>query len=197
MYKALFKLIIAMIFQPSRTWKMLESRYYNDGKIEVEPQSYEMFLKHYLYPFIGILTLASFFSICTRQEFDLEIALKSSVVTFVSTYGGYHLAAYVLNEFWAGYCKRPKELMRFQLFVGFGSALLYALNIIWLLLPDFFFLYIFVLYTFYIVWEGTTLFLKIEEALHMKMTFVASLLILASPRLIEFLLTILMPGLQN
>ena len=106
MYKALFKLIIAMIFQPSRTWKMLESRYYNDGKIEVEPQSYEMFLKHYLYPFIGILTLASFFSICTRQEFDLEIALKSSVVTFVSTYGGYHLAAYVLNEFWAGYCKR-------------------------------------------------------------------------------------------
>lgn len=197
MYKALFKLIIAIISQPSRTWKMLEIRYFGDGKEEVAPKDYELFLSRYLYPFLGLLTVAAFFSICTRQEFDLEIALKSSVVSFVSAFGGFHLASYVVNEIWGGFFKQKKELQRFQLFVGFGSALLYTLNIIWLLLPDFFFLYIFVLYTVYIVWEGTTIFLKIEENLHMKMTVLLSAFIMGSPKLIEFFLTVLMPGLHK
>ena len=102
-----------------------------------------------------------------------------------------------MNEIWGGFFKQKKELQRFQLFVGFGSALLYTLNIIWLLLPDFFFLYIFVLYTVYIVWEGTTIFLKIEENLHMKMTVLLSAFIIGSPKLIEFFLTVLMPGLHK
>lgn len=60
MYKALFKLIIAIISQPSRTWKMLEIRYFGDGKEEVTPKDYELFLSRYLYPFLGLLTVAAF-----------------------------------------------------------------------------------------------------------------------------------------
>lgn len=197
MYKALFKLIIAMISQPSRTWKMIEKRYHNDGNIEVAPKDYELFLNRYLYPFIGIITLASFFSRCAWQEFDLEIALKSSIVTFVSLFGGFYFTAYLLNEIWSGFYKKTRQLARFQLFVGFSAAVLYVLEIVRLLLHDFFFLYIFVFYTFYIVWEGVNIFLKIEDTMRMKMTVCASLLIVASPWFLSFIMSLLMPGLHN
>ena len=89
-----------------------------------------------------------------------------------------------------------KNLKLCQFFVGFSSALMFTLNIVWLLLPDFFFLYIFILYTFYIVWEGSVIFMKVTQAQQMKFSMVATLLIILTPKLIEFILVILMPGLR-
>ncbi len=194
MLKMIFKLVIALVSQPSKTWKELA--------IEIEKEAaesgkaYEKFLSNYLYPFIGLLTIAAFISICTRQEFDIEQALKKAIVTLVSSFGGFYLAAYLLNEMWQGLFKRPKNLKICQLFVGFASALMFTLNIIWLLLPDFFFLYIFILYTFYIVWEGSIRFMKIERAQQMKFSIFTFLLIIITPKLIEDALVLLMPGLR-
>lgn len=197
MFKALFKLVIAIISQPGKAWVMLKNRYYRDENREIGSEDYESFLSRYLYPFIGLITVAAFLSICTRQEFDIELALKSSIVALVSSLGGYHLSAYLLNEVWGGYFRRQKELKRFQVFVGYSSALQFSLCIILLLLPDFFFLRIFIVYTFYIVWEGVPVFLDIEDELRMKFTIVSSVIILASPYILEFLLLILMPGLRS
>lgn len=82
------------------------------------------------------------------------------------------------------------------MFVGFSSALMFTLDIVWMLLPDFFFLYIFIVYTFYIVWEGATIFMQVEETNQMKFTVFASVLIIAMPHLIEKVLILLMPGLR-
>ena len=183
-----------IISQPAKTWKELvvdmEKEEAESGK------GYEKFLSNYLYPFIGLLTIAAFLSICTRQEFDIEQALKNSIVTLVSSFGGFYLGAYFLNEVWQGMFKQPKNLKLCQLFVGFSSALMFTLNIVWLLLPDFFFLYIFILYTFYIVWEGSVSFMKVLQAQQMKFSMIATLLIILTPKLIEFILVILMPGLR-
>lgn len=194
MYKMIFKLVIALISQPAKTWKELvvekEKEDAESGK------GYEKFLSNYLYPFIGLLTIAAFLSICTRQEFDIEQALKNSIVTLVSSFGGFYLGAYFLNEVWQGMFKQTKDLKLCQFFVGFSSALMFTLDIVWLLLPDFFFLYIFILYTFYIVWEGSVIFMKVTQAQQMKFSMVATLLIILTPKLIEFILVILMPGLR-
>ena len=152
MYKEIVKLVIMMISQPTKTWKMLQERREKDEQ-ETGSIRYEAFQSDYLYPFIGILTVAAFFSVCTRLEL----------------------------------C---------QMFVGFSSALMFTLDIVWMLLPDFFFLYIFIVYTFYIVWEGSTVFMQIEEAAQMKFTVFASVLIIAMPHLIEKVLILLMPGLR-
>ncbi len=193
MYKMIFKLVIAIISQPGKTWKELVGMKEKEQDVA---KGYEKFLSNYLYPFIGLLTIAAFLSICTRQEFDIEQALKNSIVTLVSSFGGFYLGAYFLNEVWQGVFKKTKDLKLCQFFVGFSSALMFTLNIVWLLLPDFFFLYIFILYTFYIVWEGSTIFMKVEQAQQMKFSTFAFLLIVGTPKLIEYALVLLMPGLR-
>ena len=45
---------------------------------------------------------------------------------------------------------------------------MFALNIVLVLFPEFFFLQIFVLYTFYIVWEGAGPYMQVTEAERLK-----------------------------
>ena len=73
---------------------------------------------------------------------------------------------------------------------------MFTLNIVLTLLPEFFFLRIFVLYTFYIVWEGAVPYMQIEEANRMKFVGYTTGLILLTPWIIEFVLSLLMPGLR-
>ncbi len=197
MYKSLFKVVVAIITQPTKTWKMIEHRYNNRGEGgAILPKDYEMFLNHYFFPILGLLAIVSFVSIGLREDFNLEIALKSCVVVSVSYFGSYYLVAYLLNEFWGGYLKRPRDLRRFQLFVGFSSALVYTWELVNQLFPDYFFMQLFVLYTFYIVWQGLLIFIKVEESKVLKLTAIASLLIILTPILIGKFLQVLMPGLH-
>ena len=83
-----------------------------------------------------------------------------------------------------------------QRFVGYSSSLMFALNIVLMLLPEFFFLRIFILYTFYIVWEGAGPYMQVEENERLKFVGIATAVILLTPALIEVLLFLLMPGLR-
>lgn len=83
-----------------------------------------------------------------------------------------------------------------QRFVGYSSSLMFALNIVLMLLPEFFFLRIFILYTFYIVWEGAGPYMQVEENIRLKFVGIATAVILITPALIEFVLFLLMPGLR-
>ena len=152
MYKEIFKLVIALISQPAKAWDMLTRR----------EEKEDEFLSRFVYPLIGFVTVAAFIGVLfTRKEFDVELALKSSIRTMVASFGGFYLASYLLSEFWQGWFKRGKDLKLCQRFVGYSSSLMFALNIVLMLLPEFFFLRIFVLYTFYIVWEGAALYMQI------------------------------------
>ena len=66
----------------------------------------------------------------------------------MSSFGGFYLGAYLMNEIWQGIFKREKDLKLWLRFVGYSSSLMFALNIVLMLLPEFFFLRIFILYTF-------------------------------------------------
>ena len=92
--------------------------------------------------------------------------------------------------------RSEKDLKLCMRFVGYSSALMFALNIVLILLPEFFFLRIFVLYTFYIVWEGAGPYMKIEEPERLKFVGITTAIILFTPFVIEFILSLLMPGLR-
>ena len=194
MYKLIFKLVLEIISRPSKTWKSLAAERERGVQEGRNKEQHERFLSNYVYPFIGLMTVAAFISICTRQEFDFEYALKSAILTLVSFFGGFYLASYVLGEVWRGLFKQPKDVRLCQSFVGLASSLMYVLEIVRLLLPDFFFLYIFVLYTFYIVWEGSIIYMKVDEAVRMKFTTLASLILILTPMAINYLFVILMPA---
>ena len=178
MYKEIFKLVVAIISQPGKAWDILTKKEEKDDE----------FLSRFVYPLIGFVTVAAFLGVLfTRKEFDVELALKSSIRTLVAAFGGFYLASYLLNELWQGLFKR---------FVGYSSSLMFALNIVLMLLPEFFFLRIFVLYTFYIVWEGAGPYMQVEEKIRLKFVGIATGLILLTPWLIEVILSMLMPGLR-
>ena len=138
----------------------------------------------------------SFSVLFTRKEFDVELALKSSIKTLVASFGGFYLGAYLLNEAWQGLFKREKDMKLCQRFVGYSSSLMFALNVVLMLLPEFFFLRIFILYTFYIVWEGAGPYMQVEEKERLKFAGITTVIILLTPAVIEFVLFMLMPGLR-
>ena len=187
MYKEIIKLVILIVSQPAKAWEMLS----------LKENKEEDFLSRFIYPLIGLVTLSAFLGVLfTRKEFDVELALKSSIKTLVSYFGGFYLAAYVLNELWLSMFKRMKDMKQWQRFVGYSSSLVYALSIILMLLPEFFFLRIFILYTVYIVWEGSGPYMEVDEPVRLKFVGVVSAVIILAPIVIDFVLSMLMPGLR-
>ncbi len=187
MYKEILRRIIAIISQPRRTWHVLAKRKENN----------EEFLASFIYPLIGLMTVVAFLGILfTRKEFDVELALKSSIKTLVSSFGGFFLAAYILHELWQSWFNQKKDVQLWHQFVGYASSLMFALNIVLMLLPEFFFLRIFIVYTIYIVWEGSDEYLGLDEKVRLKFVLTATAIILLMPTVIEFILALLMPGLS-
>ena len=186
MYKEIFRWVIAIISQPAKAWVLLAKK----------GEKQEEFLSRFVYPLIGFVTVAAFLGVLfTRKEFDLELALKSSIRTLVSSFGGFYLGAYLMNEIWQGIFKREKDLKLWLRFVGYSSSLMFALNIVLMLLPEFFFLRIFILYTFYIVWEGAGPYMGVGR-IRLKFVGFTTAIILLTPAVIEILLSMLMPGLS-
>ena len=164
MYKEILKWVIAIISQPGKAWEMLTKK----------EEKGDEFLSKFVYPLIGLVTAAAFLGVLfTRKEFDIELALKSSIKTLVASFGGFYLGAYL-----------------------YSSSLMFALNIVLMLLPEFFFLRIFILYTFYIVWEGAGPYMQVAENERLKFAGIATVVILLTPAVIEFVLFMLMPGLR-
>ncbi|HCC51162.1 MAG TPA: hypothetical protein DEQ30_03180 [Porphyromonadaceae bacterium] len=188
MFKDLFNTTILLIFNPSEAWRMLAGKRTDDN---------EKFLSGFVYPFIGLITIAAFLGVLfTRKEFDVQIALKAAILALLSAFGGFFLASYLLNEVWRSLFKQEKNMKLCQNFVGYSSALMFSLNILLSLLPEFFFLRFFVLYTIYIVWEGAIPYMGVKEPEQLKFVSFATVIIVATPFMLEFILRLLMPGLR-
>ncbi|MDD4515100.1 Yip1 family protein [Massilibacteroides sp.] len=189
MLKEVFKCVIALISQPAKAWESLSEENTEDN---------EKYLTNYIYPLIGLVSIGAFLGVLfTRKEFDVELALKASVNSLVSALGGFFLGAYLLNELWFSVFKREKDIKLCQRFVGYSSALLFVLAVVLALLPEFFFLKIFVLYTVYIIWEGAAPYMQIKDDERMKFVGIASAVVLITPSVIEIILVMLMPGLRS
>ena len=187
MFKEIFVKLMNLIFKPAEAWSLVLR----------EDREYESFLSRYIYPLVGMIALAAFVGIVfNRKEFDLVIALKSTVIELTSSAGGFFLGAYLLNEVRRGIFKQPKNMKQCQYFVGYASAVMFLLRIIQSLIPEFFFLHILVLYTVYIIWEGAVHFMQISENEQLKFTIYASTIILLSPLIINATLFLMMPGMR-
>lgn len=185
MLKDIARLILDITLQPAVTWKKLDEEQVEQG----------VFMKKTLYPMFAIITLTAFLGVLfTRKEFDFELAIKSAILAFLTFFGGFFLSVYLLNEVAEKYFKLPKNSRLSVLFVGYSSLSMYAIYIILTLIPQFFFLRIFYLYTVYIVWEGVIPFMKIDESDQLKFTVASTVIVLLVPFLIDTILFFLMPG---
>jgi len=83
-----------------------------------------------------------------------------------------------------------------QRFVGYSSALIYAMYLILAIFPDYSFLQLFLLYTIYIIWEGASVYMQIPENERNRFTAIATATILLSPFIVEKMMFLTMPGMR-
>lgn len=179
MFKEIVLRIVLMITVPEESWRKLMAN-----------KNHETFLNRYLYPLFGIIAFTSFIGGLIVPDGDVQNALKSTIISLVTVYGGYYIGSYILNE----YLPRlgiAKDEPKVQQFVGYASALIYALFIILPFFSDFFILWIFALYTAYIVYTGYGLYIIGKEETRMSFTGIATALILLTPAAINKILTFL------
>lgn len=189
MYKEITRTIIILIFNPVEAWKQL---------VQYKDKDLDGFQKHYLYPLFGLVVLAAFLGLWINiKGAGLENSLKKAIQTAVFLLGGFYFAVYLLNELWIRIFHRDSSIELLQKFVGYSSSLLFAVNMMMMLIPQLFFLLFFLLYTFKIVWEGADIYLQVEQEERMKFSVLASCCILGCPYIVYFVLLILMPGLAG
>lgn len=180
MLKEIVLKIIRIITVPEDSWRKLAER-----------ESHQAFINRYLHPIFGVISLTSFIGgLWIIQDGNIESALKSAIISLVTVYGGYFISSYILNE----YLPRlgiSKDESKVQQFVGYSSALMYALFIVTPFFPNFIILRLFVLYTVYIVYTGYGVYIIGKEENGIHFTGVATTLILLTPALIMGILSIL------
>ncbi len=180
MIKEIVFIIIRMITAPEVSWRKLSA-----------DRNHDYFLNRYLYPIFGVVALTSFIGgLWFVTDGDVQTALKSTIINLVTVYGGYYIGSYILNEFLPKFGV-PKDEPKVQQFVGYASALIYAMFIILPFLPDFSILWIFALYTAYIVYTGYGLYIIGEEETRMSFTGIATALILLTPAVMYMILSYL------
>ncbi len=189
MFKVLIERLMLIVFTPAKAW--LEIIKENPKESDVR--------NNYVFPFMGLISLASFLGILIfgeEETFNLNVqhAVIRGCVTFVSLFAGFFVASFVLNEVMEKF-NLEKNIQRTQIFVGYASSILYAIDLVLelQLIPEFFFLQIFIFYTVYVIWESVGIYYTVVEERRVLFVAIASLVVLAAPSIVELALAFLLP----
>ena len=153
LYKNLLIRLRNLILRPASEWE----------KIESEDKKLNNILSEFSLPLIAVATLATFLDyIINYQGFAVELALKQSLATFTSLFGGLYLVYLTLKFLLPYFGIAATNDYSFAL-AAYSSGLWYLINLISSLIPELLFLQLFSLYTLYIVW--TQLELRVTRGL--------------------------------
>lgn len=179
-YKELFHIALQLISSPATAWE----------EIRLEEDKRKVFTS-FVYPMIGLCGLSVFlgtiFSMGWSGPQSFQMAMTKCCAVAVSLFGGYYLAAYLLNEVSMRMLGRDDDHLLMQQFAGYAMVVPFALQIIIGLLPDF--NIVAILLQFYIavlIWEGSERLLKIEEKERLRFTIFATILLIGCPAIILF-----------
>ena len=192
MLKELFERLYRIIFQPAKTWNILADE---KGEEIIDNNS---FLKTYFYPVISIVALLTFVGVFFhKKEFDVQLALRLTIKVLIVLFAGFYLASFLLSKAMERFFLTKDSYKLCQRFVGYSSALVYAMYMVWAIFPDYGFLKLLLLYTIYVVWEGAPVYMQIPENERNKFTAIASAIMLLSPFIIENIMFLTMPGMRD
>lgn len=145
----------------------------------------------FVYPMIGLCGFSFFLGAIFTNGMGaqgFQIALTECCSVFVSLFGGYFLAAYIINKLGMSMFNMEDNNQLIQQFVGYSLVVTFLLDIIAGIIPDFFILrWILQFYVIYVVWEGARILLKVDEQKRMAYTVMASLAIIACPSILGFI----------
>ena len=176
-----------LISSPAKAWE----------EIRLEEDRRKVFTA-FVYPMIGLCGLSVFIGSLLAKGWggpeSFQYAMTQCCAVAVSLFGGYFLAAYLINgmrvkmfmmdsdmpltQQFAAYCRTLISLDCCCSSMILKSGILPDFNIIGLLLQ---------FYIVYVVWEGASTLMKVEEKDRLRFTIISSILLIACPMLIQFI----------
>ncbi len=177
-YKALFHIAKLLISSPTRAWE------------EISLEDRRRVFTLFVYPMIGLCGLSfligSLIAVGWSGPQSFQYAMTRCCAVAVSLFGGYFLAAYLINAVWTRFFSGPGNLPLAQQFAGYAMVVLFLIKIVVGVWPDFNVLALLVqFYTLYVVWVGSRALLKIDDKSRLQFTVVASVLLLLCPFVIQ------------
>lgn len=179
-YKSILQIALRLISSPARAWEEI--------RLQTDPRRV---FTAFVYPMIGLCGLSVFIGTLVDYGWggpqSFQLAMTRCCAVAVALFGGYFLAAWLINAFCTRFLHRPSDLPGIWQFSGYALVVLFLLRIILGILPDFQIIALLLqFYTLYIVWEGSRALLDIVEAHRLRFTLVSTLLLILCPWLIEW-----------
>ena len=166
-YKELFHIAMQLISSPARAWE------------EISLEDRRKVFTAFVYPMIGLCGWGG------PQSF--QYAMTQCCAVAVSLFGGYFLAAYLINGLRVRMFAMDNDIPLVQQFAGYALVVSFMLKIIIGILPDFSIIALLLqFYIVYVVWEGSAILMKIAEKDRLRFTILSSMLLIACPAVIEF-----------
>jgi hypothetical protein len=179
-YKELFKIAMTLISSPAKAWE----------EIRLEEDRRKVFMA-FVYPMIGLCGLAVFAGSLLANGWggpqSFQIAMTQCCAVAVALFGGYFLAAYAINQMQVKMFGKADDIPLTQQFAGYALVVTFLLKIITGLLPDFSIIgWLLQFYIVYVVWEGASVLMQVEEKNRLRFTILSSLLLIICPAVIQF-----------
>lgn len=180
-YKELFSIAIRLISSPAKAWE----------EISVEKDRRKVYMA-FVYPMIGLCGLSVFLgSLLTNgwggpQSF--QIAMTNCCAVAVSLFGGYFFASYLINEMGCRMFGLRSDLALSQQFAGYALVVPFLLQMVTGLMPDFKIIaWLLQFYIVYVIWEGTSVLMKVDERKRLQYTLFSAILLLVCPTSIHII----------
>lgn len=119
---------------------------------------------------------------------SLQPALIQACSTCVALFCAFFASAYLVDLLTQKYLQRDACVLRSRQLVGYSMVVLFVLDIVVGLLPEFIILkWLLQFYTVKVVWDGVRLLVKVEDNKMLSYTLMVSAIILFVPVLIQWL----------
>ena len=179
-YKTILQIALRLISSPARAWE----------EIRLQADKRRVFTA-FVYPMIGLCGLSVFVGTLLDYGWggpeSFRVAMTRCCAVAVALFGGYFLAAWLINAFRTRFLRLPSDLPGAWQFAGYALVVIFLLRIVIGLLPDFQVIALLLqFYTLYIVWEGSRVLLALPDKDRLRFSLVATVLLLACPLLIEW-----------
>ena len=180
-YKELLNRTLRLISSPAQAWE----------EIRLEEDRRRVFTA-FVYPMIGLCGLSVFIGSLVALGWSgpqsFQYAMTKCCAVAVALFGGYFLAAYLINLTVVRFFRMADNLPLLQQFAGYAMVVIFLLRIVLGILPDFQIIAMLLqFYTVYVVWEGCVRVLQVTEANRLRFTLLASVLLIVCPLLIEWI----------
>lgn len=175
-YKELFDRTVLLISSPAKAWERIMDE--GDNK---------KVMSEFVYPMIGLCGLSVFIGTFignTAGASAFQIAMTRCCATFVSLFGGFFLAAYLINLLGKHFFGREEELELNQRFVGYAMVVTFVLEAISGLFSISLLHWVLQFYTVFVVYEGARTLMDVKEKDLTRYSLIASLIVIVCPGLI-------------